>query len=90
MIRLQRSFATLAAGALLATSTVAVAGTRPGSSVPAVTPAVTAKMVTRQSEPTKDQQKLAGAPSLLFILLGAGALGAFVALVSKGRNDSRG
>lgn len=90
MIRLQRSLAALAAGALLATSTVAVAGTRPGSSVPAVTSAVTAKMVTRQSEPVKNQQKLGAESSILFILLGVGALGAFVALLASGNNDSRG
>lgn len=89
MIRLQRSFAMLAAGALLATSTVATAGTRPGSSVPAVSAAVTQKMGARQTKRVKAEERLTGTALALAILIGVGASAVAIAQLTK-KNDSRG
>ncbi|MGN3975243.1 hypothetical protein [Tsuneonella sp. SYSU-LHT278] len=87
MIRLYRSLSTAAAAALMLTATVASAeATRPGSSVPTVSKAVTETMAKRASKPAKDAEQLSGTP-LLLLIFGAIAVGVAAAVI---KNDSRG
>lgn len=89
MNRIQRSIGMAAAGALMLSATAASAqSTRPGSSVPMVSEAVTAKMATRTTKPVKAAEQVVGG-SLILLLLGVGASIVAIAAVAGG-NDSRG
>jgi hypothetical protein len=90
MIRFHRSLMIAAAGALMLTTTVASAqATRPGSSVPMVSKAVTEKMGTRASKRVKAEERLTGTSLVLVVLAAVGASVVAIAAISK-KNDSRG
>lgn len=92
MIRFQRSLAVAAAGALMFSATVAQAeATRPGSSVPMVSKAVTDKMVVRASQRVKRGESLTGLNRAIYVVAGVGSLVALAVLVgNKSKKDSRG
>jgi hypothetical protein len=95
MTRTKTAAAIVAAGALLATSAVAHAGTRPGSAVPSVSKEVVAKMGTRTSKRVKAEESvfgLTGLPNALatVLLVGASTTAAVVIAKNIAKNDSRG
>lgn len=96
MIRFQRSLAMAAAGAMLLIGTAASAeATRPGSSIPTVSKAVTQDMSAqdtmgkRSSKRVKSEEQIVGG-FLLPLLIGLGVAIAAAVAVASGNNDSRG